>query len=901
MKFFAHDWQISAILTFLFVFFGFSGCGKTGATQPSASEIAIPAEGTKPPTPDGRELLPEISAASGQVLLSLDTSVDASSVSGYVVGKKDLLKIERAKSGEFIINNIPAGTHDIIVTATSAVASLVDTFLLNPEKVPDVGVRLSKVEVLNGLRTKKERLKLPALVSVSGVVTLSVQSDHAGILVYIPGTEYSARTADDGSFSMTVPSGIHNFYFEKDGYHKGQLEEILVDSDSKKELDSIQLHLSTGADGKILLAGGSSDFGNREIQVTLIPDANTVLYMLSESPTFQNSSWKPIKTSSLTYSFLGDGVRTLYVKYSDANGLESAPRSASIMIDTSPPTGTLAIQNGVQYVNSRAVALVFNAIDLTQIAEMLVSNDSSFSNSMWQAYAPSSSWNLTAGDGQKTVYAKLKDKWGKESVVISSSIGLDTSDPVSPSITVPNGLYTAIRTVTLALSASSVFAPITHMIISESPNFTGAVAQGFETSFNFQLSSGDEIKTIYAKFIDAAGNISSAASMVVTLDTTPPSAPILTNVSRRTIGTTETIIFTSTSNDANFDTYEARGGQYTEWTSVTIPISFNLGSDDVWYDLQVRGKDHAGLNGEPAKIQIYKGSKTKLSTLDFSKDQTLSLDYSPYYLDENVTINGGNVLVQPGVLITAKQDNGFGGGSATLTIRSGLLTINGTSSNPVVMRRDNMGAELGWGGILLHSVDGKPRLSASYLDIEGGGSGLSGSGCIRIELPYPRTVAQKPQVTLNDSNIHNCIDTNSQKVGLSIYGSTPQNLPDLLVDVNIANSTFNNLKWAIQIVNAAPNILISNTIFNNTENGFAAIDINNVLGSITATANNFIGTSSAKLTCQSSQSILNFTDNYWNYGSSGAGKTDLGIYGTDSDKCTWSPYRTAPVGGAGPR
>ncbi len=484
--------------------------------------------------------------------------------------------------------------------------------------------------------------------------------------------------------------------------------------------------------------------------------------------------------TAFKYSFSTQGPHTLYVKYADANGLESAPRSAKILVDTSAPTGSMKIQNGVRYVNSNNVTIVFDATDLTQITQMLVANDNTFTGATWKPYAPSLAWNLSPDEGEKTVYAKLKDKWGYESTVINASIILDTSDPLEPSVSLLTGSYSANKKVTLTLSAKSPLAPITQMMVSESPTFAGTLAVPYATSSSFDLSGGDGAKTIYAKFIDAAGNSSSVTSTVVTLDTTPPTTPILTNVSRRTTNATETISFSTGSIDANFTTYQAKGGQYTDWTSVATPIPFTLGTDDVWYQLQVRGKDHAGITGNSATVDLYKGNKTKLSTMDLSTNQTLSLGYSPYYLDANVTINGSTVTIEAGVLVTAKQDNGFGGGFATLRIMSGLLLINGTSSNPVTMRRDNTAVALGWGGIYLYSAGGKPRFTASYLDIEGAGNISNTWGCIGVEV-HAVPAGQAPEVTLSDSRIHDCIDTNDQKKGLSIYGPTLENLPESLL------------------------------------------------------------------------------------------------------------------------
>jgi hypothetical protein len=103
--------------------------------------------------------------------LTLATAVDPGSVSGYVVGRQDLLKVERASTGEYFINNAPAGKLDIILVAQSSLSLLWSRFLATKEV--DVGIRLNKVDVLNGVRTTKDNVTLPKLASVSGKVMLA--------------------------------------------------------------------------------------------------------------------------------------------------------------------------------------------------------------------------------------------------------------------------------------------------------------------------------------------------------------------------------------------------------------------------------------------------------------------------------------------------------------------------------------------------------------------------------------------------------------------------------------------------------------------------------------------------------------------------------------------------------
>ncbi|MDO8446731.1 MAG: Ig-like domain-containing protein, partial [Deltaproteobacteria bacterium] len=103
-----------------------------------------------------------------------------------------------------------------------------------------------------------------------------------------------------------------------------------------------------------------------------------------------------------------------------------------------------------------------------------------------------------------------------------------TIDSIAPtgSVTVNNdAVYTNILAVNLTLSAFDTGSGVTKMIFSTD----GLSWKGWEDyaeSKSFRLNSGDGTKTIYVQFMDAAGNISSAYSDSITLDTVPPSVNI---------------------------------------------------------------------------------------------------------------------------------------------------------------------------------------------------------------------------------------------------------------------------------------------------------------------------------------------------------------------------------------
>lgn len=300
-----------------------NACGKASESEPPA-EVAV----------------------SGQFVLDLPEETDKCSVSGYVVGYQQELPVKLAVDGSLYLDNLPPGKLDIVISGQNAGMGLSEGLKL--------GVRLNDVVSLPGVRREVKDVTLLPLSKIVGkaqLSTLSVGGDHAGILVYIPGTDYLAYTDNQGNYTINnVPQGVHNLYFEKDGYHRGQAEELTVGADPL-DVDMIKLMLATGATGTFSIAGaqklsnGKLLINTWDIHLDIVPSKGALLMMISTKNDFAGSYWEPIFTSrtimvnptdelcnnctTLTMPQYG----SVYVKFADANGLESAPVTQSFYRD----------------------------------------------------------------------------------------------------------------------------------------------------------------------------------------------------------------------------------------------------------------------------------------------------------------------------------------------------------------------------------------------------------------------------------------------------------------------------------------------------------------------------------------------------------------------------------------
>ena len=136
-----------------------------------------------------------------------------------------------------------------------------------------------------------------------------------------------------------------------------------------------------------------------------------------------------VKASALNYQPQSTNLTVTSTKNYTLNFSLTAQTSGN---DTTPPTGTISINNAANYSSSLNVTLALSAIDsgsgMGSGSQMQFSNN----NSTWSAaenYAVTKSWALTTGDGQKTVYVKFKDVSGNWSQSYSDTIILDTTLP----------------------------------------------------------------------------------------------------------------------------------------------------------------------------------------------------------------------------------------------------------------------------------------------------------------------------------------------------------------------------------------------------------------------------------------------------------------------------------------
>ncbi|MBF0386710.1 MAG: S8 family serine peptidase [Candidatus Omnitrophica bacterium] len=217
---------------------------------------------------------------------------------------------------------------------------------------------------------------------------------------------------------------------------------------------------------------------------------------------------------------------SLVVWEDSGDGLSASPVGEIYLSDTDPVIGSISVENGAQYTKSPQVVLTLAAASSQAITQMQLSAD----GTVWspsEPYKNSKIWTL-GDNGLKTVAARFMRADGKWSWPVTCSIVFDNVPP-DGSVMINNGAsLTVSRYVALNPQASDMGSGMglgAQMQFSNERAFT-ASWEDFSIFKQWTLPEGDGVKIVYARFKDAAGNISPVYEDTITLETVRKSTPV---------------------------------------------------------------------------------------------------------------------------------------------------------------------------------------------------------------------------------------------------------------------------------------------------------------------------------------------------------------------------------------
>ncbi|UCH89829.1 MAG: PKD domain-containing protein, partial [Thermoplasmata archaeon] len=168
-----------------------------------------------------------------------------------------------------------------------------------------------------------------------------------------------------------------------------------------------------------------------------------------------NLGWQYTDSKYKEFLDLGDGHHTIQVYAVDVGGT-SGTNTYNFRVDSTPPSGSILINDGDGLTDSTEVALSLAYSDsLSGVWVVRYSNDGTFDSEPWETPTGAKSWTLTAGEGTKTVWYQVKDN-AFNTFVTSDTIYYD---PNQPPVADANGPYEGDEGALIILDSSGSYDP----------------------------------------------------------------------------------------------------------------------------------------------------------------------------------------------------------------------------------------------------------------------------------------------------------------------------------------------------------------------------------------------------------------------------------------------------------
>ncbi len=293
---------------------------------------------------------------------------------------------------------------------------------------------------------------------------------------------------------------------------------------------------------------------------------------LSNNGTTWNA-WENYVTSKAWTLSSGDGVKTVYVQYRDANSNTSQSYTDTITLDSAAPVISAV---GTTNLTSSGVTINWTTAEGSNTQVDYGTTTSYGSSSTLDANIVTSHSVTLTGLSASTLYnyrVKSRDAAGNLATsgnyTFTTAAPADTTAPTG-TISINNGdAYATATAAALTLSCSDADSGCSQMRLSNNGT-TWNAWENYVTSKAWTLSSGDGVKTVYVQYRDANSNTSQSYTDTITLDS---AAPVISAV-----GTTN---LTSSGVTINWTTAEGSNTQVDYGTTTSYGSSSTLDANIV--------------------------------------------------------------------------------------------------------------------------------------------------------------------------------------------------------------------------------------------------------------------------------------------------------------------------------
>jgi len=187
---------------------------------------------------------------------------------------------------------------------------------------------------------------------------------------------------------------------------------------------TIVLDTAAGDEYGVTINDGAVFTNQTAVALTISARPGTAKMQVSNDGGFAGISWEPYASrKAWTITQYGSYVlpRQVYIRYKDSAGNMSATFQDDIILDVTPPVGTVSITGaaGLQAKASTVTLGLSATDDVSGVGQMLISNQPDFAGATLESYATSRAWALGSNG---TVYVRYKDNAGNISTTYSASL-----------------------------------------------------------------------------------------------------------------------------------------------------------------------------------------------------------------------------------------------------------------------------------------------------------------------------------------------------------------------------------------------------------------------------------------------------------------------------------------------
>jgi hypothetical protein len=283
----------------------------------------------------------------------------------------------------------------------------------------------------------------------------------------------------------------------------------------------------------------------------------------------------------------------------DLAGNQETVKTQTYTIDLTGPAGTVTINGGADYGRTASSTLTLTCSDNVKCTQMQFSNDLGATWSTTATYTTTKAWTLTSGAGVKTVSARFKDAAGNLSAVVSDTITIETTPPVTTASPI-GGTYGASQTVTLTCTDAASGCDKTYYTLDgTTPTIASAVYTG-----PIILTANTTLKYFSR---DRATNQETVKTQTYTLDTLAPTGTVIINAGAAYTKTTSASLRLTCSDNnicSQMQFSNDFGATWSTAATYTLTKTWTMTTGDGEKTVYARFKDAAGNWSAPVSDTI---------------------------------------------------------------------------------------------------------------------------------------------------------------------------------------------------------------------------------------------------------------------------------------------------------